>query len=238
MSLVTMPPGDRFIASSADILNEYGIGLEVGYDFEMYRKHLAKARPDHTLGAPFDPLLQDIRPGNAFWIIGRNREGDIIHTQALRMLSLAEMTVADYLAANFRAFPPSDVDLDLPRSRYRAGPGARRMTGQVAYHGEFWIGGADKQFRGQGVSCVLGRYGFWEAIQHWDPDHIIAFILKPVAFKGLVERAGWMHTDPCALRWFERDNEIPMETFMAYMHREDLSFLLELPLRELFAMAA
>lgn len=238
MTLLTMQTGERFIASSSDIFNEYGLSLEVGYDFETYRNHLAVARPDHTLGAPFDPKLQNMNSDNAFWIVGRNVDGDIVHTQTLRLLQLQDMTVGEYLAANFRSFPPSDVDLDLLRSRYRAGPGARHMRGRVAYHGEFWIGGARGELRGQGVSCVLARYGFWEAIQHWDPDHIIAFILKPVAFKGLVERAGWMHTDPCALRWFERGNDIPMETFMAYMHREDLHFILELPLRELFAMAA
>ncbi len=238
MTLLTMQTGDRFIASSSDIFAEYGLRLEVGYDFEVYREHLREARPDHTLGAPFDPLLQNISPENAFWIVGRNHANRIVHTQALRLLNMGDMTVGDYLKNNFRAFPPSDIDLDLGRSRYRAGPGAQRMRGRVAYHGEFWIGGEKGELRGQGVSCLLGRYGFWEAIQHWDPDHILAFILKPVAFKGLVERAGWMHTDPGALRWFERGNDIPMETFMAYMHREDLHFILELPLSDLFTLAA
>ncbi|UWR22915.1 hypothetical protein [Sulfitobacter sp. S190] len=238
MTLITMKTGDRFVASSADIFSRYGVTLEIGYDFEVYRTLLAEARPDHILGAPFDPDLHEMTAQNALWIVGRNAEGRIVHTQALRMLDMNGLSVGEYFTHRFREFPPSGVDLDLERSRFRAGPGAKRMYGRVAYHGEFWIAPEEGGLRGQGVSCVLGRYGFFEAIQHWDPDHIIAFMVKAIAFKGLAERTGWMHTQPGALRWFLRGNDTPVEGFMAYMDRDDLHYILELPLHDLVAMAA
>jgi hypothetical protein len=238
MTLMPLQSDARFAASSTAIFQQYGVTLEIGYDFEIYRDHLKEARPEHVLGVPYDPKLQRMTENDSLWIIGRNRAGSIVHTQALRMLDMRGLSVGDYFGQRFREFPPSGVDLDLARSRYRAGPGAARMRGQVAYHGEFWIGGADKELRGMGLSCVLGRYGFWQAIQHWDPDHIVAFMARPVAFKGLAERTGWMHTEPGALHWFLRDQEKPIEGFLAYMHRDDLRYVLDLPLADLVAQAA
>jgi len=46
-------------------------------------------------------------------------------------------------------------------------------------------------------------------LQHWDPDHIVAFMVKAVAYKGLAERTGWMHTEPGALNWYLRGNDSP-----------------------------
>lgn len=238
MTLVTMQTGDRFVANSAEIFNRYGITLEVGYDFEAYRAYLHEARPDHYLGRPFDPNLHEMTSANAFWIIGRDADGEIVHTQALRLVETHGATLAEHMTHRFREFPPSIHGLDLERSRFRAGPSAKRMRGSMAYHGEFWIAQGASGLRGKGVSCVLGRYGFFQAIQHWDPDHIFAFMLKDVAFKGLAERTGWMHTQPCALRWFLKGNPEPMETFMAHMDRDDLHYVLELPLMELVALAA
>ncbi len=238
MTLITMQTGDRFVATSAEIFQRYGITLEVGYDFDAYRILLKEARPDHELGAPYDPQVHDMNANTALWIVGRNTAGEIVHTQALRMLDINGMSVGEYFTNRFREFPPSVPDLDLNRSRFRAGPGAKRMRGTVAYHGEFWIAPGAESLRGQGMSCVLGRYGFFEAIQHWDPDHIIAFMTKGIAFKGLAERTGWMHTQPGALRWFLKGNNVPIEGFMAYMDREDLHYVLELPLMDLVALAA
>lgn len=238
MTLVTMQTGDRFVANSAEIFRTYGISLEIGYDFEEYRQLLKEARPDHELGAPYDPKIQHLTKDNAFWIIGRNNSGEIQHTQALRMLDMNGASVGEYFTNRFREFPPSVPELDLPRSRFRAGPGAKLMRGSVAYHGEFWIAPGADSLRGQGMSCVLGRYGFFEAIKHWDPDHIVAFMAKGIAFKGLAERTGWMHTQPGALRWFLKGNNVPIEGFMAYMDREDLHYVLELPLKDLVALAA
>lgn len=238
MTLLTMQTGDRFVANSAEIFQRYGVTLEVGYDFEEYRSLLAEARPEHELGAPYDPNVHNMTRHNALWIVGRNLDGEIVHTQAIRMLEMQGQTVGEYFTNRFREFPPSVPGLDLQRSRFRAGPGAKRMRGSVAYHGEFWIAPGADSLRGQGMSCVLGRYGFFEAIQHWDPDHMVAFMAKGIAFKGLAERTGWMHTQPGALRWFLKDVAEPIEGFMAYMDRDDLHYVLELPLNDLVALAA
>ena len=230
MTFQNMHTGERFVASSLRLFAAHDLTLRVGYDFQQYQNFLKSARPDHSIGRPFDPDLHDFSDGSAFWIVAFDRDGEAMHSQALRLLDVTGSTLASHLKGHFTDFPPPSVALDLDKSQYQAGPGAQRMTGRMAYHGEFWIGGNQSMYRGSGLSTVLARYGFWMATQHWDPDYIFAFILNAVHYKGLAARTGWMHTDPAALQWHPRDGRPPFETVMAYLQRDDVDYLLKLPI--------
>jgi len=238
MTMHTFSDDNFFRAASIDILSHYKVKLTVGSDFDEYRELLSEGRPDHKVGMPFDPDLHDLNERNAFWIVGRSAEGRIMHAQAMRLLDNGHTSVGEFFRYNFKSFPPSGVDIDYRRSRYRAGPGARRINGRVVYHGEVWMGGEPGQYRGSGLSCVLGRFAFMTALQRLMPDFIVGFMLKPVAFKGFAERQGYMHAEPGALRWYTNGVKDPMETFMVYMSEEDVRFVLDMPLQELVAMAA
>ena len=238
MTLHNFQNDERFLASSTEILQRLGITITTGTDFAEYRDLLALARPDQTIGAPFDPDLHRLDAANAFWMLGHDNEGKLMHTQAMRVLDTRTRSLGEYMRHGFRDFPPAVDGLDLERSRYRAGPGAQRMTGCIAYHGEFWIGGTPGQFRGSGLSSILGRYAFLEALHRWDPDYVFGFMQRSVAFKGFAERHGYMHSEPGALRWFLKGNDTPIEGFMVYMQREDLHYILDMPLAELVPMAA
>ena len=157
MTIHNMSYEERFVSSTASVLEQHGIGITLGTDFDEYRSQLIAERPDHETGAPFDPELHNLNKTNAFWMIGRNRQGEIMHTQAIRLLDLGCGTLGDYFSKSFRDFPPPGVPIDMKRSQYRVGLGANRMKGQVAYHGEFWIGGIPGEYRGSGISTVLCR---------------------------------------------------------------------------------
>lgn len=238
MTIQGLTASERFAATSFDVLNRFGVNLTMGHDFEVYRALLAEGRPDHILGAPFDPKLHDLNEQNAIWVVGHDIDGNIMHTQALRVLDLQGGSLGNYLRHKFREFPPSGLDLDLERSRFRAGPGAKAIRGRVCYHGEVWMGGAPGQFRGTGVSGLLGRFAFLTALETFAPDYVFGFMPKPVAHKGFVERQGYMHAEPFALRWFIKDNPNPLEGYLAYMSREDMHFVLDMPESELTALAA
>ncbi len=233
MSIHDVYDGSQVIAQSLDILNKYRVSLKVGEDFEGYRALLAEHRPDHDLGLPFDPKHQFMTPTNAFWIAGFGHDGELIHTQAMRMLELGRSTLASYMRENFLDFPPSGLPLDLKRSRYRPGPSAKRMNGRTVYHGEVWMGGTKGQFRGSGLSCVLGRFAFMTAMLRWSPDHFFGFMPRAVAFKGFAERQGYMHAEPGALRWQMSESDKVLEGFMVWMANEDVRHLMLMPLHEL-----
>lgn len=238
MTFLTLRADDRFVANSTELFQHYGVSMEVGYDFDAYRDIVAYARPEQPLGDPFNPDTHEMTPENALWMLGRNAEGEIVHTQALRMLDMSGQTIAEYFGSKFREFPPPMPGLDHKRSRFRAGPYAKRNRGRVCYNGEFWIKPGAASLRGQGLSTVLGRYAFFQAMQHWDPDHMVGFMAKQVACKGFPQRLGWMNTQPGAVRWFLEGKDVPMEGFMTFMGRDDLEYVLGLSLQELITVAA
>ncbi len=229
---------DRFEATGQAVLDTLGVSLTSGSDFAEYRDLLAQGRPDHIIGAPFDPTQHELDQDNSIWVVGRDESGVIMHTQALRLVNLDGGSLASYLRRDFRDFPPSGLDLDMARSRYKPGPGAKQIFGTTVYHGEVWMGGAPGQFRGTGVSSILGRYAFLLALRKWNPDFMIGFMPKPVANKGFVSRQGYMHVEPYALRWFIKGNDNPLEGMMVYMGREDMRFVLDMPESEIESLAA
>lgn len=238
MTIQGLSAEDRFSATSYDLLDRFGIKLTLGHDFEEYRQLMAQGREGHMLGAPFDPTIHTLNKHTGIWVIGRDADGTIMHTQALRMLDLEGGSLGTYLRRRFREFPPSGLDLDMARSRYTAGPGAKRISGRVVYHGEVWMGGTPGQYRGTGVSSILGRFAFLTALQTWSPDYVFGFMPKPVANKGFVTRQGYMHAEPFALRWYVKGKPDPMEGYLAYMSREDMQFVLDMPEHDLAALAA
>ncbi len=217
-SVVTLPSS----------VHEFGVSITIGYNFEVYRDLVESTRENYRIGHPFDPDRHALGKGNGLWIIGRNPAGEIIHTQASRVLELGDLSVSDYLSENFADFPPPMPGIDLRRSSFRSGPSARRMHGVVSYHGEFWIGGEPGVYRGSNLSKQLGIFGFEQAMRHWDPDYYLAFMLDVVACKGLPARAGWMHTQPRAIRWVMEGSEAYIDTHLCHLMRDDLIYLSEL----------
>lgn len=229
---------DRFEATSSNVFKKFGIQLTFGHDFSEYMRLAAEARPDHVVGDPFNPAYNKLTEKNSIWIVGRDSEGKIMHTQAMKLLPVGAGSVADYFRSNFHGFSPSEMDIDFERSRYRAGPGAKRIKGRVAYSGETWVGGAPGQFRGAGLSTVLGRYALLSCLRDLHADYVVGFMTKPVAYKGFCLRMGFMHAEPLALRWYVKHQPDAMEGVMVYMSDEDIRFTLDLPNAEIEAAIA
>lgn len=238
MDFCILTAEERFQALADDTLMRLGLTATYGTEFGEFAERAFTARGGHGVSAAFDPMLCDLTPETAFWVTCEDARGEIVHTQALKFIDLQSKSLSEYLTVNFTGFPPPQIELDWPRCRYRPGPGAMRMFGRVAYHGEFWLGGEPKQYRGIGLSSLLSRIGYWEAIKRWDPDHLFAFMGKPTAYSGLAERAGWMHTEPGALRWAPKNSDDVLEGFMAYLHDYDLHYLLDIPAKQPVKKAA
>ena len=219
---------DYLFATSLEQLRSLGISLRTGSDFEEYRAILAEARPDHDLGVPFEPTRHALTEANAYWMVGYDEHGDIMHTQALKKLSLGQLHLGDYLNKNLRSFEPSQMEIDYSRTIYRPGPGAQRMKGEIAYHGEFWVGGTPGQFRGTGLSTLLGRHAFLTAMIRWQPDFFFGFMSKPLVFKGFAARFGYMHIDPGAIRYVLKDTGEGFEGIMGYMSHDDIRYMLDM----------
>lgn len=228
MSIHSTFEGADFLALACNIAKQNGVSLHVGTCFKEYSDLISTQRRHQPVGQPFDDKLNDFDAASGFWIAGRNQSGELIHTQAMRTLDLCGRPLSSYLAESYLDFPPAGVDLDLAKSRYHPGPSAHRIHGTVCYHGDFWLSG---DYRGTGLANILARFALASGLLRWTPDYIIGFMIRQVAFKGLAEREGYMHSEPGALFWHRADIDQALEAFMVWMANEDLEYLLSIPLQ-------
>ncbi len=226
--------GAQFVSSITEMAYRHGITLQVGADFNQYSDIIAAHRPEQPLGDPFNPRKQPVSQKNGFWITGWNGTGNLVHTQAMRRFDLRG-SLADFLVKRFRDFPPTGLDLDLEKSRYMPGPGARKIRGTCCYHGEAWLKGGENGYRGTGLAGALARFALATAVLRWSPDHIFGFMPERHAFRGLVEREGYMHSDPGALFWHLAGSNDILRGYMVWMGSDDLTHMMDLPTEQLVA---
>lgn len=234
MSIQHLYDGAQLLCRTLAKLDEQAhLSIQMGDVMEDYADIVAAERPQ-PLGRPFDPTQQDLSGGRAFWIIARNPDGELVHTQALRRLDLGTQNLADFLRNNFQSFPPPGLPIDFENSACNAGPGARRISGRVAYHGEIWVKDSP-DYRGNGLIDYLARLGLLSASMHWQPDFIFGFMGRGNARRGLCERFGYMHSDPYALTWSIQNRNQRFIANLTWMTNEDIHFTTHVPLDEVSA---
>jgi len=233
MSIHNTFEGAQFIAETADIAKETGVSLQIGTCFAEYGKLVSTHLPEHLVGQPFDHSQNNFTPDSGFWIAGWNKSGVLVHKQAVRIIEMAGRTMADYMAQSYTQYLPKDFDLDRVNSYYNPGPAARRIKGNVCYHGDLWL---SSDYRGTGLVNVLARFALATALLRWAPDYVMGFMERPLAFRGLGEREGYMHSEPGAMYLHRNHSDQVMEGVMVWMAREDMSHLLTIPLGGLVSL--
>jgi hypothetical protein len=235
MTIQGFDHGAQIFATAMQIFDQFDITIEIGSDFNAYQLLLLEHRSQQPLGPPFDPKIHQLNAENAFWLAARGSDSRVIHTQSMRVLDLKSSNLENHLRESFRDFPPVGPDIDLAASRYRAGPGAQKILGRVCYHGELWMDDSLGAYRGSGLSAVLGRFAFLTCIKRFSPDYVFGFVARSMIFKGLAERLGYMHSEPASIRWRLNNKDWPLEGFMVWMARDDLKFMMTIPLIDLVA---
>jgi len=234
MSIHNTFEGAEFIAQTAEIAQETGISLRTGTCFAEYGDLVSTHLPEHLVGQPFDHKKNNFTTESGFWIAGWNANGVLVHKQAVRKIELSGQTLAAYMAENYTNFLPRDFDLDRVKSSYNPGPAARRIKGSVCYHGDLWL---SSDYRGTGLINVLARFALASALLRWAPDYVVGFMEQPLAFRGLAEREGYMHSEPGAMNLYRNHFGQAMEGSMVWMAREDISHLLTIPLGGLVSLS-
>ncbi len=203
-------------------LEEAGMRIEVGGDFTKYRAYRNSRADRADLYPIFDTASSFVDETNGFWICGFNEAGEIIHTQAARLLNLSDVSLGKHFEVHRHKYitPDSTPDPDLT---YYKGPEAlKSVTGRVCYHGDFWIpsrglGGP----RSQGATSLLSRLLFELVQQTWTPDYLFALVPKRLAAKGAHLRYGYSHCEPG--QWIGPDQQVTDEDYLIWMNATDMT---------------
>ena len=201
-----------------------GIRVELGDDFTKYQSY-RRWQPDRGPIYPmFDVASSYVDQSNGFWICGFDPKGDLIHTQAVRLLDLSDTSLGTHLNIHRHKYITPDTTPD-PDLTFYSGPEAlQTITGKVCYQGDFWLrasglGGP----RSLGATSLLSRFLLEIMVGAWNPSFVFAFVPKQLAAKGAHLRYGYSHCEPG--RWVGPDQQVTDEDHLIWMGYNDLANL-------------
>lgn len=205
---------------------EQGVTVEVCDDFRELQEAVETIEDRAPLTPIFDWRYSDITADNGFWIKGTSTEGQVVHMQAVRIDTLVERSLADYLREQAPLFLSPHIPADAEKSVFNACAWARERRGKVCYHGEIWVSPKDG-FRGRGLGRILPRIVPPIAYQKWQPDCFYGMMAPKLAERGMSAQYGYSHYHPLGIRWKLRDEGGTFDEYLAWMTPDDMAALVE-----------
>jgi hypothetical protein len=164
----------------------------------------------------FDQDIGGITPENGFVILGRDRDGQVVATQAARLYDWSDTTL-EREGTSLRMFY-ADPDAALARGDRCeiATPAAGNIAGRVVFSGAGWY---RPDFRSRGLATILPRISRAYALTRWNTDFTISMMADAVVAGGMADRTGYTKVEHggvelvaspfggmrCALVWMPRD---------------------------------
>ncbi|MEL6363046.1 MAG: hypothetical protein AAFR21_18420 [Pseudomonadota bacterium] len=203
-------------------LAEAGVRVEIGDDFTKYHAYRTQQHDRAPSYPMFDISSSYIDHNNGFWVCGFQPNGDLVHTQAVRLLDLSDISLATHLDIHRRKYITPDTTPDPDRTFYSGPKALQTITGRVCYHGDFWLYGRGLGGpRSQGATALLSRVLLEIMFAAWNPAFVFAFVPKKLAMKGAHLRYGYVHCEPG--RWLGPDQQITDEDYLIWMDANDLA---------------
>lgn len=157
----------RFIHSYDEAAIQKGINLSVGFDFHEYVS-ITEATPTKGKTYPiFRPDRSPIKAGEGYWLVGVDKNNEVVLVAAARLYDLSQSNLAEHLQS-LKFFYADPAKHAHPQDRCICkAPSAWRITGKVALHGDLWV---RSNFRGQGITKIMTRIMVGVTLAMWAPD--------------------------------------------------------------------
>lgn len=214
----------RNLSNSLNALNDAGIHIEIGDDFAQYRGYRSQQTDRGPIYPMFDTASSYIDHTNGFWVCGFDENGQLVHTQAVRLLDMSDISLATHLKTHRHKYITPDTTPDPDRTYYEGPEALETITGQVCYQGDFWLrasglGGP----RSQGATSLLSGILLELMSSAWNPDFVFAFVPQRLGSKGAHLRYGYSHCEPG--RWIGPNQQITEEDYFIWMTARDMANL-------------
>lgn len=178
----------RFFLWADTAARDLGVTLSFASLQELFELNRANSDTWRPLVPLFDEALGGVTRETAFVLIGRDKQGEVVATQAARIYDWPETSLKDE-ATSLRMFY-ADPDAAFARGDRCEiiAPIAEKITGRVAFSGGIWY---RRDFRGKHLGTILPRISRAYALTRCNSDFTIAMMADAVIAGGLAERAGY-----------------------------------------------
>ncbi|WP_026202563.1 hypothetical protein [Bradyrhizobium sp. WSM2793] len=192
-STINLLQVSRFLRVYDDAAVQKGIKLSIGFDFHEYVS-IARVLPTKKPTYPnFRPDRSPIKSGEGYWMIGVDKNNEVALVEAARLYDLSHSNFAEHLES-LKAFYADPTRHAHPQDRCTcAAPSAKKITGKVAYHGDFWL---RRDFRGQGIAKIMAGTLRALSFAMWSPDFLCGLAEPWLLDKGVLAQYGYAHHEP------------------------------------------
>jgi hypothetical protein len=183
----------RFILQGDREARERGVYLSIEHDFdELIAFNKTQTETWYPMIPIFDPAASDLTSENAFWIAGRDRDGEIVTTQCARLYDWRETNFDREFESMRFAYRDPDLDRWPEECTFSNAPSGKRVSGLVCYSGGAWY---RPDFRGQGLASIIPRLSRTIAYSWWNTDFTISLVEPVLIERGVVARYGYTRVE-------------------------------------------
>lgn len=206
----------RFFLWADTAARDRGVTLSFGSLQELIEANRGNSDSWRPLFPVFDEALSGVTPETVFVLIGRNKGGQVVATQAARLYDWPETSLKD--EANSLRMLYADPDAAFGRGDRCeiTTPVAEKITGRVVFSGGVWY---RPDFRGKDLATILPRISRAYAFTRWNSDFTIGWMADAVIAGGMAGRVGYTKLEHscielvasplgevrCALGWMQPD---------------------------------
>jgi hypothetical protein len=206
----------RFFLWADSAARDRGVTLSFGSLQDLLEANRSNSDSWRPLVPVFDEALGGVTPETAFVLIGRNKHGEVVATQAARLYEWPETSLKDEAASLRMFYADSDAAFARGDRCEITAPIAEKISGRVVFSGGIWY---RRDFRGKDLGTILPRISRAYAVTRWNSDFTIGMYADAVIAGGLAERAGYTKVERncielvasplgemrCGLSWMQSD---------------------------------
>lgn len=174
----------RFFLKADTELRQRGVTLTFASFDELAAVNLANQESWHPLFASFDPNYFRLHEDNGFCLLGRNRNGEVVTTQAGRLFDWNNTTMFDELAAMRVFYDEPDKQRQEGETVKVTAEKAKEITGLTSFLGSIWV---RPDYRRKSLPALMGRVSRAYALARWGVKTNTGMMTQPV-FEGLMLR--------------------------------------------------
>lgn len=214
----------RFLQAYDDAAAQKGVKLSIGFDFREYVS-ITRTLPTKKPTYPnFRPDRSPIRTGEGYWMIGVDKNNEIALVEAARLYDLSHSNLAAHLETLKAFYADPSVHAHPQDHCSCTAPSAKRITGKVAYHGDFWL---RKDFRGQGMPEIMAAVLRGVSFAMWTPDFVVGLAERWLLTKGVLAQYGHVHHEPGGSILHLVEENIVDDDLLVWLTGEELRSLVD-----------
>ena len=182
----------RFFLKADAALRARGISVSFATLDELVAVNKRNAATWRPLISIFDPAFGGIKQDNSFVLLGRDRAGDVVATQAARLFSWTGTNFAEE-AQSLRLFYSAPDRQSLPNEQVVVTAAtAQNVQGRVVFSGGVWF---DPRYRARFLTGILPRISRACAFSRWYTDLTTTMMAETLIHKGVAARVGYTEID-------------------------------------------